>query len=178
MKRRYIGYGAVGAILLAGFAREGCFGSACTADLTWAHHESTRKSKSEAESWSYPNDPLLPPISCEIAACDKFCTHVREGFDRAFPCHSIPGAPTRVHLLLVADDAFCYVPLYKSARVPYKVTIDVTGHGKDRARATVHGDVDQTTTGIASCRVFNHNVGAVIATDVREQLEKMGLRTP
>jgi len=85
---------------------------------------------------------------------------------------------------LVATDASCYLPLYKSATVPFEVTVlldwdttDKTGQApapgpvlKGHGKIAIKGQIKQTIWGICSCREFNQSVGHAIEHLVGKQI--------
>jgi len=165
----------VGLLFVLTLAREGLLGPGVAFDVSYqttTTNQNWQTSSSFGTSGSgAPGRPLAAlRVACTITGVPD--GPLFDAFVGAFHCTPAADAEATVAIQLGASDPFCYVPLYKSASVPYMVTASITwqaGPGTTgTGTLTVTGSVDQTTKGIESCRAFKSTIGAAIgATTVK-----------
>jgi len=175
----------LGAFAVLTGMREGAFGEAPMFDVTLHHVDTSNNwtsNTSQNSNWSHdgPGAPIrVPlrdvPVHCIRPAARGSGENIARGFNQYVRCPEGAGVGVNVTFTLSAADAFCFVPLYKTATVAYSVDTAVNYHAGDftgAANIHVSGTLVQTAFGVGSCRAFNEALGAAIAQTAVTQLDQ------
>jgi len=156
-------------------AREGFLGESMAFDLSLAAHGTSETRESFTQNVQASRSNLQGvPIAC---VAQNLAGNVGKGFAEAakkLGCVAAERATAQVTLSIEASDVFCYVPLFKKARMPFRARVTlVPGPNETASSLDVVGEIERRDFGPVSCRQFNRGFGKVIAERVMAQYEKL-----
>lgn len=169
-------------VIFAGLTgmREGAFGESAMFDVSLNHVDLSNNwtsNTSQNSTWSHtgPGEPVRVALHTLPVHCLRATSHqdIARGFNAFVRCPEGTGSGVNVTFALTANDAFCALPLYKTATVTYSLETAVNYHAGDfDGSANIHlaGTITQNMFGIGSCRAFNEAIGRTIAQTAVTQL--------
>ncbi|MFW5921167.1 MAG: hypothetical protein ACOCUS_04950, partial [Polyangiales bacterium] len=189
--RRALGGAAAGALALfvavVVLMREGMLGPAAALELGWYDSERVTDVESRLQTDVGPAGlPLPPTLQGAYLECDVACDSggpVCASFERWLVCDDERGDKpagaerAEVEIELRGMEApGCWMPLYKQGRVEpaVRITIHEKQGEEDRTqRVRIDATVDETLTGLASCRTLHERLGHAVAEIVAQRLQKI-----
>lgn len=158
-------------------AREGAFSPHFVLTVNQYKTNATTDFRTETSSNSMEMSDGEPvrlagrPAQC-LVDCQPLGSTVCEAVLDAISCDDEPTAEGAIFVqahINVSEEPFCFVPLFKSAKIQFTGTASITGNNP-RAAAnhslTVYGTTRLEMTGVGSCYTFRKLLGAEVGRNV------------